>query len=109
MPTKESEKQPETPTKEENTQKPETKNITLNSATSAPEISCKAEPYLTQSIKLGSDNNPENVKLLEKFLNKYENAGLIVDGIYSREDFQAVIKWQEKHADDVLKPWGLKK
>jgi hypothetical protein len=49
------------------------------------------------------------VKLLEAFLNKYENANLPVDGIYSREDFDAVIKWQEKHADDVLKPWGLKK
>ena len=49
------------------------------------------------------------MKLLEKFLNKYENANLPVDGIYSREDFDAVIKWQEKHADDILKPWGISK
>ncbi len=49
------------------------------------------------------------MKLLEKFLNKYENANLAVDGIYSRADFNAVIKWQEKYATDILKPWGLKK
>lgn len=29
--------------------------------------------------------------------------------MYSREDFRAVIKWQEKYADNILKPWGLKK
>lgn len=102
-------KEPETPKKEESTQKPETKNITLNSAPSAPVVSCDAEPYLTKSIKLGADNNPEDVKLLEKFLNTYENAGLPVDGIYSRADFAAVIKWQEKYAHDILTPWGIKK
>lgn len=102
-------KEPETPKKEESVQKPETKNITLNSAPSAVEDSCHAEPYLTRSIKLGAHNDPEDVKLLEQFLNRYENANLPVDGIYSRADFDAVVKWQEKHADDVLKPWGLKK
>ena len=76
---------------------------------SAPEDSCDAEPYLTKAIKLGAKNNQEDVKLLEEFLNTYENAGLVVDGIYSKEDFDAVIKWQEKHAEDVLKPWGIKK
>jgi hypothetical protein len=76
---------------------------------SADETECNISPYLTNAIKLGKKNNPEDVKLLEAFLNKYENANLPVDGIYSREDFDAVIKWQEKHADDVLKPWGLKK
>lgn len=46
------------------------------------------------------------MKLLEQFLNRYENAGLIVDGVYSREDFNAVVKWQEKYANAILKPWG---
>lgn len=45
-------KEPEAPKKEESTQKPETKDVTLNSAPSAPEVSCDAEPYLTKSIKL---------------------------------------------------------
>ena len=84
----------------------ETQNITLNAA---PEVSCETEPYLTKSIKLWASNNPENVKLLEKFLNTYENAGLPVDGVYSKSDFDAVVKWQEKYSDYILKPWGLKK
>ncbi len=66
-------------------------------------------PYLKIPIKLGRKNNVEDVKLLEQFLNRYEDADLVVDGLYSREDFNAVIKWQEKYADDILKPWGLKK
>lgn len=49
------------------------------------------------------------MKLLEAFLNRYENANLPIDGIYSRKDFRAVIKWQEKYAQDILTPWGLKK
>jgi hypothetical protein len=73
------------------------------------EVSCHAEPYLTKPIKLGAKNNPEDVKLLEKFLNTYEYANLPVDGIYSKSDFNAVVKWQEKYTDDILKPWGIKK
>lgn len=70
---------------------------------------CVIHPYLKNPVKLNRKNNSEDVKLLEQFLNRYENAGLVVDGFYAREDFNAVIKWQEKHADDILKPWGLKK
>lgn len=81
--------------------------VPLNSA--EEKTSCEVHEYLKNPIRLGAKNNPEDVKLLEQFLNKYENAGLTVDGIYSREDFNAVMKWQEKYADDILKPWGLKK
>lgn len=49
------------------------------------------------------------MELLEKFLNVHENAGLEVNGIYEQKDFNAVVKWQEKYADDILSPWGLKK
>lgn len=71
--------------------------------------SCKINEFLTRAVKLGRKNNPEDVKLLEQFLNKYENTNLPVDGYYSPEDFRAVVKWQEKHANDILTPWGLKK
>jgi hypothetical protein len=68
---------------------------------------CKVPKYLTNPIIFGTDNNPEDVKLLEIFLNTYEGYNLPVDGIYSEEDRDAVIKWQEKYADEILKPWGL--
>ncbi len=76
--------------------------ITLNAAV---ESTCEANTYLTKYIKFGADNNIDDVMLLQKFLNTYENAGLAVTGFYSRDDFDAVVRWQEKYADDVLKPW----
>lgn len=96
----------ETPKKEETVKKEEAPTVTLNSAI---EISCDAEPYLTHSIKFGAHNNPEDVKLLEKFLNTYEGTNLPVDGIYSKSDFDAVVQWQEKYANDILSPWKIKK
>lgn len=54
-------------------------------------------------------NNPEDVKIVEKFLNTYEGENLVVDGVYSFVDFQAVIRWQEKYSATILKPWGLTK
>jgi len=83
--------------------------LPFNSAEAQEEASCHTNDFLTKPVRLGGNNNPEDVKLLERFLNKYENTNLLVDGIYSKEDFRAVIKWQEKHADDILKPWELKK
>ena len=79
--------------------------LVLNSAPTQ----CTISKYTTEIIKLGRKNNPEQVKFLAHFLNKYENIKLPIDGIYSKEDFNAVIKWQEKYTDDILKPWGLKK
>jgi hypothetical protein len=71
--------------------------------------SCQTPIYLVREVKYGAPNNPEDVKLLEKFLNTYENANLPVDGFYSLTDKNVVIRWQEKHYEDVLKPWGITK
>lgn len=70
-------------------------------------LSCSVEPYLTKPIKFGAKNNIEDVKLLERFLNTYEDSFIRVNGIYEKSDYQAVISWQEKHKEDVLKPWGF--
>lgn|GEM_PF-2306880 len=68
--------------------------------------SCIIPLYPTAPIKLGAQNNPEQVKLLEQFLNQFENANLPVDGIYSTTDELAVKHWQEKYASEILTPWG---
>lgn len=88
----------------------EISNESVEISLSTPEEkTCTVYPYLKNPIKLYRKNNAEDVKLLEQFLNRHENANLVVDGVYSRTDFNAVIKWQEKHAKDILSPWGLKK
>ncbi|MDD4989504.1 MAG: peptidoglycan-binding protein, partial [Candidatus Pacebacteria bacterium] len=77
-----------------------------NSAVSNGSLSCAENAYPTKPIKFGGKNDPEQVKLLEKYLNTYENAKLPVSGIYSKQDELAVILWQEKYASEILTPWG---
>lgn len=99
-------------------QKPVTENKTENisqnnSNTPTPStphvLSCSVGKFLTKPIHRAFKNDPEDVKLLEKFLNTYENAHLPIDGVYSKADFDAVVRWQEKYRDEILAPWGLKK
>ncbi len=99
-------KEPTVQVKTENV--PQNKNNVSVQPTSNS-LSCSVGKYLTKPIHRAFKNNPEDVKLLEKFLNTYENAGLPIDGIYSKADFDAVVKWQEKYGDEILAPWGLKK
>jgi YVTN family beta-propeller protein len=70
---------------------------------------CTTSIYLTAPVKYGSKNNASDVKLLENFLNNYEGTNLPVTGIYSKADYDAVVKFQEKYSSSILTPWGLKK
>lgn len=76
-------------------------------ATPPPVLACEAVVYLNRPVKFGASNNADDVKLLEKFLNTYENANLPINGVYEERDVQAVIRWQEKHASEILTPWGI--
>lgn len=58
-------------------------------------------------MRVGHRNDPVQVKILQNFLNGYMNSGLIEDGIYGPMTANAVNNFQLKHADNVLKPWGL--
>jgi hypothetical protein len=70
---------------------------------------CSIPKYPTTFIKFGSRNNPEEVKLLEQFLNLFMGFDLPVNGIYEQADRQAIIAFQEKYTEDILAPWKLKK
>ena len=70
-------------------------------------LSCSTSIDIKKSIRYGAQNDSSDVKLLQKFLNTYENAALAVDGVYSKDDYNAVVKWQEKYAAVILKPWGI--
>ncbi len=69
--------------------------------------SCTLALFPTQSIRLGARNDSAQVRLLEQYLNQFENANLPVDGAYSATDEAAVRAWQEKYASEILTPWGL--
>src|SRR3989338_5010158 len=68
---------------------------------------CSANIYPTQSIRRGVKNDETQVKLLQQYLNTYEHANLVLDGVFDADDETAVIAWQEKYASEILAPWGI--
>jgi len=73
-----------------------------------PEPTCPACNPFKSFIKLGGNNDPAEVMKLERFLNEHEGEKLEIDGVYELEDFQAVARFQKKHYNAVLDPWGIK-
>ena len=61
--------------------------------------------YLTDYLRIGRANNPDQVKKLQQFLNDEMNAGLPVNGVFGPATFNAVTAFQLKYASDILKPW----
>ena len=61
--------------------------------------------YLYEYIKCGADNNPEEVKKLQTFLNEHLHINLAVTGIYDQATMQAVNEFQVQYKEQVLHPW----
>ncbi|MBX9906520.1 Ig-like domain-containing protein [Patescibacteria group bacterium] len=64
-------------------------------------------PHIRSYIGLNVENDAEDVRKLETFLNEKQGENLPVDGVYSKEDAEAVKRFQKKHASEVLGVWGL--
>lgn len=64
-------------------------------------------PYIKTYIRYGAENNSDDVRKLETFLNEKQGEKLVVDGVYGIEDSEAVKRFQEKYASEVLGVWGL--
>jgi hypothetical protein len=62
--------------------------------------------YLREFIKFGTNNNPEEVKKLQAFLNSFEGSNLAVSGFYDVPTLNAVNAFQAKYRVDILDPWG---
>jgi peptidoglycan hydrolase-like protein with peptidoglycan-binding domain len=62
--------------------------------------------YMREYILPGANNNPEEVKKLQTFLNEYGES-LPVDGTYDLQDIEAVKRFQTKYKNQILSPWGL--
>ena len=67
----------------------------------------QCEQYLLEFIKFGDNNNSDEVRKLQEFLNDFEGATLDVNGVYDEATFAAVVVFQNKYNRDVLSPWGL--
>lgn len=64
-------------------------------------------PYLSQDIKFGAQNNPEEVNRLILFLNEKQGENLTLDGQYDEDDVEAVKRFQNKYRDTILSIWGI--
>lgn len=63
--------------------------------------------YVDKFLRRGYQNNVEAVNKIQKFLNNYMNAGLKEDGKFGAMTEQWLKKFQLKHADKILAPWGF--
>jgi hypothetical protein len=72
-----------------------------------PSQKAKCDYYLTEYIRYGADNNPEEVKKLQTFLNEYEGEQIPVTGFYGEITMGAVNRLQKKYAEEILTPWGI--
>jgi len=64
--------------------------------------------YLKSYLKMGEDNDVEEVKKLQTFLRDFEGFGdLAVTGIFDQATFDAVSAFQVKYKEDILTPWGI--
>lgn len=62
-------------------------------------------PLLNDYLKLGWNNNPEEVKKLQDFLNSQLGMSLPVTGFFGPMTFDAVKLFQKNYWESVLKPW----
>lgn len=64
-------------------------------------------PLLTRLIRAGADNDPTEVNRLIAFLDASEGEALPMDGSYDEDDVEAVKRFQLRHAQDILAPFGI--
>lgn len=65
------------------------------------------EPYITEYLRFGGDNDPGEVAKLQRFLNEELDRNLEVSGIFDTATEQAVRDFQLIHREEILLPWGL--
>ncbi len=66
----------------------------------------ECEPYLNEYITFGVENNPEEVKKLQRFLNDHMGTDIPVTGFYGEITKGVVNDFQVKYTEAILSPWG---
>lgn len=62
--------------------------------------------YMSSYLHVGANDNAGDVIKLQNFLNQFEGERLSVTGVFGNDTFDAVKRFQEKYAGDILHPWG---
>lgn len=81
--------------------------VTGGPQTPAPSTTCSA--LLTTYMRIGGNNNVEDVKKLQTFLNAQLHLSIPVNGIFGASTEAAVRQFQALHPLDILHPWGITK
>jgi hypothetical protein len=68
---------------------------------------CGEDGALKVFLKFGKNNDPEEVKKLQTFLNEQLGLSIPVTGVFGPITLAAVKQFQEKYRDEVLAPWGV--
>lgn len=81
--------------------------VSVVSNTALSQDSKKAcSPYLLKHMKADRQNDPAEVRKLQRFLALYEGfSSLKETGTYMRETLDAVHSFQDKYTSDILGPW----
>jgi hypothetical protein len=66
---------------------------------------CDALPYISSYLRMGQDNNVEDVKKLQMFLNDHMNLDIPVTGFFGPLTQAGVNAFQIKYKEDILQPW----
>jgi len=65
------------------------------------------EPLLTEYLRMGQENDENQVRLLQAFLKGVEGYDVEVTGFFGEKTDAAVRAFQLKYASDILDPWGI--
>ncbi len=79
---------------------------TVGEVLGASTCSNPSEWTIKEYLKYGANNNPEEVKKLQAFLNTYQGSKLSITGVYESETLKAVKDFQLLHSMFILKPWA---
>lgn len=63
--------------------------------------------YMDKPIRFNRNNDAEQVRKLQTFLNKWLGLSLPITGFYGPLTYEAVLQFQTQYANTILTPWGL--
>lgn len=79
----------------------------LGAETAETNASAACSVYLTTFMRIGPNNNAEEVKKLQTFLNENLGKTIPLTGYFGPLTEAAVKEFQTKYKDEVLTPWNL--